>query len=54
MARGIFQDWKQRYDKANEHNGKVPRDHSIEPWEHARILDFHSRNPLKAIGVLPS
>jgi putative transposase len=47
VARGRFYDWKQRYGKANEHNGKVPRDHWIEPWEAAKILDFHSRNPLE-------
>ena len=27
IARGKFYDWKQRYGKANEHNGKVPRVH---------------------------
>ncbi len=47
IACGRFYDWKQRYGKANEHNGKVPRDHWIEPWEQAKILDFHSRNPLE-------
>lgn len=35
IGRGRFYDWKQRYGKANEHNGKVPRDHWIEPWERA-------------------
>ena len=47
VAGGRFYDWKQRYGKANEHNGKVPRDHWIEPWEEKAILEFHSRNPLE-------
>jgi putative transposase len=33
-------DWKQRYGKVNEHNGTVPRDHWLEPWEQAAIVDF--------------
>jgi transposase InsO family protein len=47
IARGKFYGWKQRYGKANEHNGKVPRDHWIEPWERERIIEFHNRNPLE-------
>jgi hypothetical protein len=47
VSRGKFYAWKERYGKANEHNGKVPRDHWIEPWEHDRIIDFHGRHPLE-------
>lgn len=47
MARGKFYSWKQRYGVANEHNGKIPRDHWIEDWERQAILDFHDRNPLE-------
>jgi transposase InsO family protein len=47
IARGKFYAWKQRYGKANEHNGTVPRDHWIELWERERIIDFHSRHPLE-------
>jgi putative transposase len=47
IARGKFYDWKQRYGKANEHNGKVPRDHWIEEWERQRIVDFHAQYPLE-------
>jgi transposase InsO family protein len=39
--------WKKRYGKANEHNGKVPRDHWIDPWERDAILDFHAKFPLE-------
>jgi transposase InsO family protein len=47
VARGKFYDWKQRYGKANEHNGKVPRDHWIDLWEREKIIDFHALNPLE-------
>jgi len=47
IARGKFFEWKKRYGKANEHNGKVPRDHWIDDWERKRIIDFHGRNPLE-------
>lgn len=47
IARGKFYEWKGRYGKANEHNGKIPRDHWIEPWERQAILDFHDRYPLE-------
>ena len=42
-----FHDWKDRYGKANEHNGQVPRDSWLEPWEQQAILDFHDRHPLE-------
>jgi putative transposase len=41
-----FYEWRQRYGKANEHNGKVPRDHWLDPAERKAILDFHDKNPL--------
>jgi putative transposase len=41
-----FHQWKDRYGKANEHNGKVPRDWWLEDWEKQAILDFHDRHPL--------
>ena len=46
LAAGKFHDWKKRYGKANEHNGKVPRDWWLEDWERQAILDFFDRNPL--------
>jgi putative transposase len=42
-----FHDWKHRYDKVNEHNGKVPRDWWLEDWEKLAIVDFHDRHPLE-------
>jgi putative transposase len=38
-------DWKQRYGKVNEHNGTVPRDHGLEPWEQAAIVEFARKHP---------
>lgn len=41
-----FHQWRQRYGKVNEHNGRVPRDTWLEDWEKQAILDFHERHPL--------
>ena len=46
VARGKFYDWKKRYGKVNEHNGKVPRDHWLEDWERQAIIDYHAKHPL--------
>lgn len=42
-----FYRWKERYGKANEHNGKVPRDFWLEDWERQAVLDFHEKHPLE-------
>ena len=42
-----FYSWKQRYGKANEHNGQIPRDFWLEQRERQAILDFHERHPLE-------
>ncbi|MGE0760629.1 MAG: IS3 family transposase [Pirellulaceae bacterium] len=42
-----FHDWKKRYGKIEEHNGKIPRDFWLEDWERQAILDFHDRHPLE-------
>ena len=47
IAKGKFYDWKKRYGKANEHNGKVPRDHWIEEWERDAIVDYFDAHPLE-------
>lgn len=43
---GKFHEWKKRYGKANENNGKVPRDHWLEEWEKRAIVAYHDANPL--------
>ena len=47
ITRGKFYDWRKRYGKANEHNGLIPRDHWIEPWEREAIIDYFDRHPLE-------
>jgi transposase InsO family protein len=42
-----FYQWRQRYGKANEHNGKIPRDWWLDNWEKQAIIDFHRKNPLE-------
>ena len=45
LHEGKFYDWKNRYGKANEHNGKIPRDWWLEDWEKQAILDYHRQHP---------
>ena len=42
-----FYNWRQRYGRVNEHNGWVPRDFWLEPWEKEAIISFHWKNPLE-------
>ena len=42
-----FYQWKDRYGKANEHNGKVPRDFWLEEWEKQAIIRFYHEHPKK-------
>jgi len=36
-----FYAWRKRYGKVNEHNGRIPRDFWLEPWEHEAIVKFY-------------
>ena len=45
MTVSKFYDWRQRYGCVNEHNGWVPRDFWLEPWEKEAIIGFHMENP---------
>ena len=38
---------EQRYGRVNEHNGWIPRDFWLEPWEKQAIIGFHLKNPLE-------
>lgn len=42
-----YYDWRQRYGKVNAHNGQIPRDFWLEPWERAAIVTFHDQYPLE-------
>jgi transposase InsO family protein len=45
LSSGKFYDWKKRYGKVNEHNGKVPRDFWLLDWEKQAIIDFYDKHP---------
>lgn len=47
LAPSKFHTWKHRYGKANEHNGKIPRDWWIEEWEKQAIIEYHDQHPLE-------
>jgi putative transposase len=40
-----FYAWRQRYGKVNEHNGWIPRDFWLEPWERQAILAYFDQHP---------
>jgi len=42
-----FYQWQQRYGRVNEHNGWIPRDFWLEPWEKEAIIQFHGEHPLE-------
>lgn len=42
-----FYRWRDRYGKANEHNGKVPRDFWLLDWEKQAIIKYHLEHPLE-------
>jgi transposase InsO family protein len=44
LPRCKFYDWIQRYGKLNEHNGKLPRDYHVRPWEKEKIIAFYQQN----------
>ena len=47
LSSSKYYDWCQRYGKVNEHNGLIPRDHWLEPWEKEAIVDYHEQYPLE-------
>ena len=44
-VRSTFFNWKERYGKANEHNGWIPRDHWLLQQEVDAIIAFWQANP---------
>ena len=51
LAASKFYNWRQRYGRVNEHNGWVPRDFWLEPWEKEAIIELPSEESLgRAIG----
>ncbi len=47
-----FHQWRNRYGKVNEHNGKIPRDWWLEDWEKQAIVDHHDRHPREGYRCL--
>jgi transposase InsO family protein len=47
VPEGTFYKWRDRYGKANEHNGWIPRDHWLEEWEKQAIIKYHYDYPLE-------
>lgn len=52
VSEATFYNWRSRYGKANEHNGKIPRDHWLEAWEREAIIDFYHEHPLVGYRAL--
>lgn len=40
-----FYEWRQCYGKVHEHNGWIPRDFWLEPWERQAIIDYFGEHP---------
>lgn len=40
-----YRDWKERFGLPNQHNGKIPRDFWLEPWEVQKIINFKIAHP---------
>jgi len=45
LASSKFYSWRQRYGKVNEHNGWIPRDFWLEPWEREAVLAYYDAHP---------
>ena len=45
IAASKFYDWRARYGKVNEHNGKIPRDFWLSPLEREAIIAYHHEHP---------
>jgi putative transposase len=42
-----FYDWRERYGRVNEHNGWIPRDFWLQPWEKQSIIRYYLDHPLE-------
>ncbi len=47
LPESTFYNWRQRYGRANEHNGRVPRDFWVKEWERAAIIEYYTLNRLE-------
>ena len=54
LSRSKYYQWKDRYGKANEHNGLIPRDHWLEQWEKEPSSISITSSPWRATADSPS
>ncbi len=47
LPESTFYDWRKRYGRGNEHNGKIPRDFWLEEWERLAIIEFYGQHRLE-------
>lgn len=52
LRRNKFGAWEDRYGKVNAHNGKIPRDYWLEPWEREAIIKYRKDHPLDGYRAL--
>jgi putative transposase len=45
ISRSKFYNWRARYGRVNEHNGRIPRDFWLEDWERKAIIRFYHEHP---------
>ena len=45
IGRSKYYEWRKRYGKMNEHNGWIPRDFWLEPWEMEAIVAYYVHHP---------
>jgi len=45
IGRSKYYDWRRRYGRVNEHNGWIPRDFWLEPWESDAIVAYYIGHP---------
>lgn len=47
VSKGKFYDWRKRYGRTNQHNGKIPRNFWIEDWERKAIEEYQQKHILE-------
>jgi putative transposase len=47
LAERALRDWRERYGRVNEHNGWIPRDFWLQPWEKQSIIRYYLDHPLE-------
>lgn len=45
ISQSKYYDWRRRYGRANQHNGRVPRRFWLQEWEREAIIEFYREHP---------